>query len=97
MKLLDAAGRPTVPTARCSSCHAEIVWVHTLAGERMPVDLHPSPLGNIRLNVHGYQIVATVVSDATPDMFDPTDSGLRFLSHFATCADADAWRKGASS
>lgn len=93
VKLLDNAGRPTVPTARCGSCHAEVVWVHTRAGERMPINPSPSPLGNLRLDLHGRQIFATVTPDATPDMFDPNDSGVRYLSHFATCPEADEWRQ----
>lgn len=90
--LVDPAGRPTVPTARCSSCQAEIVWTHTLTGERMPIDLRPSPIGNIRIDVRGVQLVATVTPDSTPDMFDSTDSGIRYVSHFATCPQAAEWR-----
>lgn len=92
MKLLDPAGRPTVPTSLCRSCQAQIVWVHTRTGERMPIDPDPSAVGNIRLDLHGYQIFATVTPDATPDMFDPSDSGLRYLPHWASCPQADEWR-----
>lgn len=92
MRLLDAAGRPTVPTSRCTSCQAELVWTLTVPGTRMPVDVAPTPTGNVRLDLDGFTIRATVTPDATPDMFDPTDSGFRYLSHFATCPDAAAWR-----
>lgn len=97
MRLLDPAGRPTVPSARCTSCQAEIVWTVTVTGTRMPVDLAPYATGNVRLDLDGFTIRATVTPDATPDMFDPTDSGFRYLSHFATCAHADEWRKEETS
>lgn len=79
----------------CRSCGAPIVWTITEASsESMPVDAQPSPVGTIRLlEVATVLIpVARVCPDATRDLFDPSDDGLRFVAHFATCPNATDWR-----
>lgn len=72
---------------RCRSCNAEIVWARTSKARWMPVDVEPSPDGNVVLSDVGGQVHAAVTSGA--------QLGLEPLhkAHFATCADASAWRK----
>lgn len=33
------------PVKKCSSCNADIVWVRTLKGKRMPLDAEPVAIG----------------------------------------------------
>lgn len=80
------------PVEHCDSprCEARIVWAVTDRGKRMPVDADPSPAdGNIKLSVRytGPEPLATVLSAAA--RFGLT---LR-TSHFATCPDADRFRR----
>jgi hypothetical protein len=65
----------------CKACGAAIVWAVTSNGRRMPVDADPIPGPNVRLN-----------ADGTCDVF-----GLLHHSHFATCPNADRFRKAKPS
>ena len=65
-------------TARCSSCQAEIIWVITEKGHKMPVDAKPMK-GFWLEETHG-QVQANSGSDL-------------HQSHFATCPNADQHRK----
>lgn len=78
-----------LPIASCRTCAAAIIWTVTESGKRMPVDAVPPLLGgNVELidadksdppiaKVHG-------AATATPGFY---------VSHFATCAQADQHRK----
>jgi hypothetical protein len=67
----------------CRSCGAPIVWaVSAKSGKRMPLDARPVLNGNLDLDADG---TVTVVEP------DPTLKG--YVSHHATCPDADDWRK----
>lgn len=87
---------PTSPwsTSACRSCGALVVWAITPRGKRMPVDVEPSPAGNVVL----------------VDPEDPTDPPRVVLlhteseratvpveklhtSHFATCTHAAEHRR----
>jgi hypothetical protein len=51
----------------------------------MPIDYEPAPGGNLRLRVeHGETVVDVVSPDARTQLHRP---------HFATCPDAESWRK----
>jgi hypothetical protein len=76
----------------CRSCGAAIRWAVAVNGKRMPVDDQPMPDGNL------------ILSDPTPGAYAPTvayvdpgalllDDPPRFVSHFATCPNADQHRK----
>jgi hypothetical protein len=61
----------------------------------MPVDAEPSYAGNVLIENRQGLIRATVLSvaESTALAFPiPEEPRLR-TSHFATCPDADAWRK----
>lgn len=67
----------------CRSCGAEILWCEaTVTGRRMPIDPEPSPIGNLVL-VHGGRFRVADNDDVPP----------LHLSHFATCPQANEWRK----
>lgn len=67
------------PTHRgtCRSCGAEIEWVETVTGSKMPFD---PPLRFVP------QLEAAVLDDVLELDRDAT------MSHFATCPDAEKWR-----
>lgn len=73
---------------RCRSCDAEIIWAST-GRKSMPVDVEPSPDGTVELTPAAAGARAVVWTD-TP-LFDIP---LR-KSHFATCPQADEWRRKA--
>jgi hypothetical protein len=75
----------TTPTVRCSSCDAEIVWAVTALGKRMPIDVTPTAVGNVVLEIDGDVLRARVVKTSDPRP--------RYVSHFATCPNANTHRK----
>jgi hypothetical protein len=64
----------------CRSCGASITWHPTPAGNLMPVDAEPVEGGNLVV-VNGVALTAGML-----------DEGPRYVSHFATCPDADEHR-----
>lgn len=77
--------------ARCRSCDAPIYWVITADKKRMPVDAQPVPDGGFVL-----ELVKTEEPDwLRAEVFAPLlhPGRKRYVSHFATCRDADRWRK----
>jgi hypothetical protein len=70
----------------CRSCGAAIIWTRTEADKRMPIDTEPVDRGNLILKRgHGGQYWAIVAADDTGPP--------RYVSHFATCPDADQHRR----
>ena len=71
-------------SVKCRSCPAQVIWVRTAAtGKRMPLDATPVPAGNVAIR-DGLAVV----------MSGPVPGGGGRLSHFATCPQAEKWRKG---
>ena len=68
---------------RCRSCGAQIDWVVTARGKRIPLDRETSEDGNI------------VLAEGTARVVQPGEypGEPRFKTHFATCPDAKRWRK----
>ena len=67
----------------CQSCGAPIRWAKTVSGRRIPLDPQPTASGNVLL-LDG---VATAVA-----LVDQTAEAPLYVSHFATCHQASAWR-----
>jgi hypothetical protein len=76
----------------CNSCRKAVVWARTETGRSMPVDAAPTREGNLlltrsqgfaRVSVCKGSILESAIRGKLP---------LR-TSHFATCPDADTWRK----
>lgn len=76
--------------SRCRSCHAEVAWIVTLSGRRLPVE---GPHIVVKRTPGGD---TTVVTDQGEVVI-----GVRVASggyrgrevHFARCPHADRWRK----
>jgi hypothetical protein len=69
----------------CRTCEADILWARTRAGESIPVDAVPRPDGTLVL--HGEPPNRL----ALPRL--PLDSEPFYASHFATCPNADKFRR----
>ncbi|TXH53451.1 MAG: hypothetical protein E6Q97_13240 [Desulfurellales bacterium] len=75
--------------SRCRSCDAEIVWIKTKTGKNMPCDpdeLHHDEMdqGDVFVTLDGH----TQKVDKAKSY--PNLKG--YISHFATCPDAELWR-----
>ena len=66
----------------CRSCKKPIKWVKTVAGKSMPIDAAPSLTGTLVLE--GDHVHTQRPEDRT---------GLRYVSHFATCPSSETHRK----
>ena len=79
---------------RCKSCGAPIVWIRTRAGKAMPCDAQRvyivnRPRGSAKVVTDdGFVLSGDVVTDPA----EATVYG--HISHFSTCPNADAHRKG---
>ena len=72
----------------CRSCGANILWARSAkTNALMPIDPDPVENGNIVLSADG---LATTLSG---DLWETMHSGLRYISHFATCPNAKEHRK----
>ena len=82
--------------AKCRSCGAEIIWIRTASGKSMPCDaagisysevLHPCVDGNEVLTL------VTKAGTIVRTEFDPGGDKIGYISHFATCPNANMHRK----
>lgn len=76
--------------SKCRSCGASIIWLPTESGKKMPCDAKPipyteDPAGNLTLVTSDGRVVRAK-ADATSDF-------VGYVSHFATCPDANKWRR----
>lgn len=70
------------PAQHCRTCGAEIVWcIAEKSGKRIPVDVEHAPNGNLVL-----------LSGGRVKYAKHGEEGVRYISHFATCPDAEGWR-----
>jgi hypothetical protein len=90
---------PVHEPKKCRSCGTAIFWAQNDAtGKSMPVDAEPSENGNVQLYDRGGSIVARVLGAERAQRIRDAAwalNGTHTLrtSHFATCAQADQWRK----
>lgn len=76
--------------SKCKSCGAEIMWIQTVNGKPMPCDPKPIPFvedktGSLTLVTKDGRVVRAK-ADASSDEFG-------YVSHFATCPNANQHRK----
>jgi len=78
--------------SRCRSCGAEIRWVLTERGKRMPLDPEPyhgdSPAGLFVLRGHDQLVPTAIAAPAGAFEEEP-----HFRSHFASCPHAEQHRR----
>lgn len=80
----------------CRGCGAEVVWVRTASGMKMPLDAEPvwvklKPGGHTFIRLDGSFVFGTKAGDADDD----PDSNFveAHESHFATCPQAGNFRQ----
>ncbi len=82
----------------CRSCAAPIRWAISRAtGKNIPLDAEPSPGGNVELvdigARNGLMEQRAVVLTGFDLMAAQEEGRTLYLSHFATCAQADQHRR----
>lgn len=82
--------------ANCKSCSAEIRWAVTVNGKKIPIDWAPVANGNITLSeregLPPIAVMVTAQGDAFLPALQPSAEAPRYVSHFATCPAAAAYR-----
>lgn len=73
----------------CRSCGAPIKWVLTTTGKNMPLDPIPTVDGNCWVERWDHGVPVVQVTSG----FVPGRIPMRYTSHFASCPNADEWRK----
>ena len=73
----------------CSSCSAPIYWAQLPSKKSVPVDVEPTPDGNILLFDRDGSVQARVLKKGE----EPPPGAKRRLSHFVTCPHAAKHRK----
>jgi len=71
---------------RCKGCGASIYWIEFASGKRHPINSTPDASGSIACVDGTWRVLRRS---------DPAPAGLRYVSHFATCPAASAYRGGA--
>lgn len=85
-----AQGKPDDST--CSSCGRPILWVSTPRGKAAPLDAEPNDSGNIVLEKPADP--REPILGRWLKVSEPRPEGQpRYLSHFATCPDAQSHRR----
>lgn len=74
----------------CRGCGAEVIWIRTAAGFRMPVDAEPvwikiEPGGNTFIREDGSFVFGRRIGDAYEEEDPDTELIEAHESHFATC------------
>jgi hypothetical protein len=83
------------PSRLCRSCDAGIFMAETPKAKMMPVDIVPDPDGLVvigdRQLPDGTPIIERIESKGQLSMLMGDEE--RYTSHFATCPDAEQWRR----
>jgi hypothetical protein len=81
---------------QCDSCHADVIRAVTVNGKGTPVDAEPNPeKGNLVLLRTKGRPLALSISNLNEQAREAAKrQGVPlFLSHFASCPDAEKWRR----
>lgn len=75
----------------CRSCRAPVVWAVAETGRRMPFDPDPRPDGEWRLAASPAGRLPRAVH--VPEARRAALAGELLAPHWASCPDADRWRR----
>jgi hypothetical protein len=81
---------------RCKSCKEPIYWIKTVKGNWMPVNRRAIMATPVQKGGHTFVMIDGTTVQALPEgmvRYDGVDSVIAFEAHFATCPDADTFRK----
>ena len=79
-------------TSRCRGCGAEIAFIKTVKGKTMPVNpesVYFIPAGG----PNTYVLADGTVKRGREPGFSEKGTEIGYISHFATCPEADSFRK----
>ena len=85
--------------SRCRGCQAEVIWIRTSMGKKMPCDVEPVWVlpetgGNTFVRKDGSILTGRKIGDAWDD--DPDATVIEcYESHFATCPVGGKFRSRA--
>ena len=75
----------------CRSCGAKIDWIETKAGKKMPIDPEQVEFDDAEPTDILVSELGNIVNKKNVSS-DPHPNQKYYVSHFATCPDADKWR-----
>lgn len=83
--------------AKCRSCGQPILWVQMASGRSMPLDPEPTETGTIIIHMGpaiGMEKGRVQTKEETEDRLRRKEPAARvaYVSHFATCPEAQTWR-----
>ena len=76
--------------SKCKSCGADIIWIPTVSGKSMPCDAKPIPY---KEDANGTMMLVTSDGRVVKAKLDATSEVFGYVSHFATCPNANEHRK----
>ena len=79
-------------TTKCRACQQEIAFIKTVKGKSMPVNPEPVyfvPAGG----PNTYVMITGEVERGREPAYADKDTRIGYISHFATCPEADKFRK----
>ena len=77
----------------CKKCGAPIVWIKTASGKAMPCDAEPVAYREAKGGSAKIVTPNGEVMSAEPDNDPQKNTGMGYVSHFATCPFADSFRR----
>lgn len=78
---------------RCKSCGAEIVFIGTGGGNSIPCNAKTLPYWQAKDGKHRIVTPNGEVLSADLEGIPGAETGLGYVTHFATCPDAEKFRK----
>lgn len=79
---------------QCSGCGARIIWIKTEAGKNMPCD---PDIKNYKIDKTGKEKIVTLTGKVVTGITGVDNAhsdGFGYISHFATCRNANSFRRG---
>ena len=79
--------------AKCKSCGAEIIWIKMRSGKSAPYNPEPIHYRKFVHNIENMLVLVTPEGDVTPGEACEDSDLFGYISHFATCPNANRHRK----
>lgn len=79
--------------SKCRSCGAPIIWITTKAGKAIPCDAEPIFFNLADLDDKDAKFLIKDDGEVAKGIVNPAGDLVGHTSHFATCPQADKWRR----
>lgn len=77
--------------SKCKSCGAEIIFIRSLKGKQIPCNAEPV---RFTYELGAPDRVVTRNGEVLPAIIGPNGAETGYISHFATCPNANNHRRG---